>query len=54
MRDGVSERCVVATLADLAVANELAAAVLTPRRQRAVAADPPAVGVPDRVRDRAE
>ena len=34
VRDGVSERCVVATLADLAVANELAAAVLAPRQTR--------------------
>ena len=31
VRDGVAERCVVATLADLEVANRLAGAVLAPR-----------------------
>jgi DNA primase len=31
MRDGVSERCVVATLEDLELANELASATLAPR-----------------------
>ena len=31
VRDGVAERCVIATLADLEVANQLASAVLAPR-----------------------